>query len=133
MGKSTALFFILVIVSGCGRWRQDVVERVRDTTIYVQLQADTLIKYDSVYIIDSICFSDSSILENSVSVSVVQVVAGKLRHELRAKDTVIEKQIEIVEKTITIEKEPTKWQKIQINAWKVLLPVLLIIVFFIKV
>ena len=105
--------------------RIEVVERVRDTTIYIQIPADTVYRVDTVVVRNGLPESQPSYLSTDYATSFAQVRAGRLLHELKQKDSVIERviddavkessRVEYRDRVVTVEiNRLTGWQWFQI-------------------
>ena len=78
----------------------------RDTTIYVEVPGETIIKKVPVYINKGISNSDLSVINVPFARGMAQVINSKLIHELTQTDTILRVKLENALKAVkTIEKE----------------------------
>ena len=89
----------------------------RDTTIYIHIKPDTVIKYDTVVIINGIAESRPIWLNTEFARSLAQVRGGKLISELYQKDSTIMQVIEDAVKFHSKEtiKEVVKTVQVETN------------------
>lgn len=84
-----------------------IIERVRDTTIFVKIPADTVFQVDSVLIgSDGLINYPVQRLDVDFAFSLVSIENSKLKHILQQKDKVIAETIAAaIKESATIEKE----------------------------
>ena len=80
----------------------------RDTTIYVNIPGETVIKEVPVYIENGIIESELSILQVPYSISYAQVINSKLSHELIQTDTVMRVKLENALKVVRKQEKVIK-------------------------
>lgn len=121
------LIFVLLFMGGCKTPQPTRVfyERVRDTVVIVKI--NEVVKFDTVTIIDT--GTTVSKLATPHAISIATVKGGKLYHNIKQKDTVMQVPVKEVIREIVVEVDKKNNTNTANNVILVLLLILIIIIF----